>query len=207
MSSHVLRSSSLLRKAGMSRPLPSSSTWRRTECIWRSLVPEPMMMKSVTWLRPRTSRRTTSSHLSSRTRRAASMAKAWEPGSFAAEVMAGLGPGFCGEVMRAKDRGGISTPEGRLDCGDSFDDSGLAPGLGPRQSDPGRRFFPACQCDGIRAAVVVHRGALGGVAVLGEVQEHDVLARGDGLDGVGGLLVAEVAAAVHDAALEEVGAA
>lgn len=44
------------------------------------------------------------------------------------------------------------------------------------------------------------------VALLGEVQEDNVVAGGDAADGLGGFLVGEVAAAAHDALLEEVGA-
>ncbi len=74
------------------------------------------------------------------------------------------------------------------------------------ERDPRRRVFVRGDGEFVRRAAVVLGGDIGAVAVAGEVQQDDVARGGDAGDGVGALLVAEVARAAHDALLEPPGA-
>ena len=59
--------------------------------------------------------------------------------------------------------------------------------------------------EAVGLVVVVGGGAIGGVALSGEVEEDDLALGCDGADGLGALLVGEVSPAVGDASLDEFG--
>jgi hypothetical protein len=55
----------------------------------------------------------------------------------------------------------------------------------------------------IGASGVLRGGEFRTVALAREVEKHNVVARGDGVHGAGGLLIGEVSSSPHDALLEE----
>ena len=72
--------------------------------------------------------------------------------------------------------------------------------------DPVRGRVLGRDGEAVAAAIVKVGGKVRVVAFLREVEQDDMIARRDGLHSVEGLLIGEVAAAAHDAVLEELGA-